>query len=88
MFTPIASAIFAIVHAAAVPVALPDIATDDDAVDHVTEIVPDPPAAVPVKLTDDAVVVAAVAATDSVNAGAPDVVCVGGAVCTGVAAPV
>jgi hypothetical protein len=66
VFTPIASAIFGIVHAAA-PVALPDIAIDDDAVDHVTEIVPDPPVAAPVRFTVEAVVVAAVALTVRVN---------------------
>jgi hypothetical protein len=68
VFTPTASAIFEIVHAAALPAAAPDTATDDDAVDQDTEIVPDPPAAAPVRVTADAVVVAAVAFTVKLNA--------------------
>jgi len=68
VLTPVASAIFAMVHAAAEPVALPDTAIDDDAVDQVTEIVPDPPVAEPERLTVDAVVVAAVALTAMVSA--------------------
>lgn len=67
VFTPSASARFEIAHAAAEPVALPDIAIDDDAVDHVTEIAPDPPEAAPERLTVEAVVVAAVALTVRVS---------------------
>jgi hypothetical protein len=66
VLTPIASVIFEIIQAPALPVALPDIATDDDAVDQVTEIVPVPDAA-PDRLTVEAVVVAAVALTLSVK---------------------
>ena len=64
VFTPIASAILEIVHAAALPVAAPD----DHAVDQDTEIVPDPPAAAPVSVTVADVVVDAVEFTVRVNA--------------------
>jgi hypothetical protein len=63
VFEPIASAIFEMLHADAVP----DAAMDDEPDDHVTEIVPDPPDAAPDKLTVVAVVVAEVAFTVSVN---------------------
>jgi len=68
VFTPIASAMFEIVHAAALPAAAPDTATVDDAVDQVTDIVPAAPAAAPVKVTAAAVVVDAVAFTLKLNA--------------------
>jgi hypothetical protein len=70
VFAPIASATFEIVHAAALPVAVPEIAVEDDPVDQVTVIAPDPPEAAPVRLTVAAVVVAAVAFTVSVNGAA------------------
>ena len=85
VLTPIASVMFEIVHAAAVPAALPDTATDEDAVDHSTDIAPDPPEAVPDKLTVAALVVAAVALTVSINGGA--VGDVGAGVGAGVPAP-
>jgi hypothetical protein len=85
VFTPIASAMFEIVHAA-LPDAMPDTATDDDAVDQDTDIVPDPPNAAPDRLTVDAVVVAAVAFTVKVS-GEPIGVGVGVGVGAG-AAPV
>jgi hypothetical protein len=73
-----------IVQAAALPVALPDTAIVDEPVDQVTEIAPDPPEAEPVRVTEAAVVVAAVALTVKVS-GATEgeaggaVVVVGGA---------
>ena len=63
MFTPIASAMFEIVHATALPDAVPETATDDEAVDQDTEIAPDPPVAAPDRLTVAAVVIEAVAYT-------------------------
>jgi hypothetical protein len=68
VFTPIARAIFDMVQAEALPAALPEIATEEDAVDHVTEIAPEPPCAVADRVTVAAVVVDAVAFTVSVNA--------------------
>ena len=71
-FAPSARGIFNIVHAV-VPAATPEIAIDDDEVDHDTddtedtERVPDPPAAVPDRFSVAAVVVAAVAAILSVT---------------------
>jgi hypothetical protein len=87
VFTPIASAIFEIVHAAAVPAALPDTATEEDAVDHVTEIAPDPPEAAPDRLTVAPVVVAAVAFTVRVNGPAVGEVGAGVGAGAGVPAP-
>lgn len=66
VFTPTVSGIFEIVQAA-LPVARPEIATEDDAVDQDTETVPDPPAAVPDRFNVAAVVVAAGAAILSVT---------------------
>lgn len=63
VFAPIARAMLEIVHGAE-PVALPEAVP----VDQVTTIVPDPPCAVPDRLTVDAVVVAAGALIVSVNA--------------------
>lgn len=59
VFTPIASGIFEIVQAEE-PLATPDIAIDEDAVDQITEIAPEPPVAVPDKFNVAAVVTAAV----------------------------
>ena len=73
VLAPMASAIFEIVHADAEPDAVPDIATDDEAVDHVTVIAPDPPEAAPASVTDAAVVVDDVVLTVSVSAGAEGV---------------
>ena len=86
VFTPIASAMFEMVQAA-LPVALPDTATEDDAVDQVTEIAPVPPVAVPVRLTVVAVVVKAVALTVRVNAPVVGEVGAGVGVGAGVAEP-
>lgn len=87
VFTPIASAIFDIVHAPVVPVALPDTATEEDAVDHVTEIAPDPPEAAPDRLTVAAVVVAAIALAVRVNGPAVGEVGAGAGAGAGVPAP-
>ena len=76
-----------IVHAAAVPAALPDTATDADAVDHITDIAPVPPEAAPDKLTVAAVVVAVMALTISVNGVAVGDVGAGAGVEAGVPAP-
>jgi hypothetical protein len=89
VFNPGASAIFGMVHAAAVPNAPPDTAIEDETIDHVTVIVPDPPAAEPDKVTADAVVAVATGLTVSVIgpvAGAG--VGVGVGVGAGVPAPV
>jgi hypothetical protein len=56
VFNPDANAIFGMLHAAAVPNAPPDTAIEDETIDHVTVMVPDPPAAEPDKVTADAVV--------------------------------
>ena len=77
VFTPIASAMFDMVHALALPVALPETATVDDPVDQVTEMAPDPPEATPESVTEADVVVAAVGLT--VNANDDDVEAVPGA---------
>lgn len=64
VFAPIARGMFEIVQAAAVPRAVPEAVASD----HVTVIVPEPPCADPVKLTADAVVVAAGGFTVRVSA--------------------
>lgn len=76
VFTPTARGIFEIVQAEP-PAAIPEIAIEDDAVDQDTEIVPDPPAAVPDRFNVAAVVVAAVAAILSVTGAAVGEVGVG-----------
>lgn len=68
VLAPSARAIFEIVHAAADPLAVPDTATEEDAVDQVTVIVPEPPDAEPVSVTAEAVVVAAAGATVRLSA--------------------
>ena len=65
VFTPIARPMFEMDHAAAVPLAMPE----DVAADHVTAIVPDPPAAEPDRFRVLAVVVEATVFTDNVNEG-------------------
>ena len=64
VFTPIARAMFEILHA----VALPDAEPEVEPLDHDIEIVPDPPAAEPETVTVDAVVIAAVGFNVSVSA--------------------
>jgi hypothetical protein len=72
VFTPIARAMFEMDQDAALPLAPPE----DEAIDHVTVIVPDPPAAEPERFTVVAVVVEGVAFTDNVNkAGGGELLC-------------
>jgi hypothetical protein len=62
VFVPMASAIFGMVH-----VVIPDATPDDVEEDQVTEVAPDPPVAVPERLTVEDVVVAVTGFTASVS---------------------
>ena len=87
VFTPVAKGIFAMVHAVAEPVAMPEIATEDDAVDHITEIAPGPPDAAPDRLIVPSAVVAAVALTERVSGATAGDVGVGVGVGAGTTGP-